>query len=148
MQIYHLALCWLFGSTADWQSSCPFRSSTFPCHFREVAGFNLPSETCHSHQPGLLQYNSHQSLQGALQEKSGPTLSWMIPDSRAWPLFLFGSREVRNFPLCLCTLGSLGIGPGGRLPNPRIDLRPTTGTIQRQTHLNFLLRKCFLSPKL
>lgn len=48
----------------------------------------------------------------------------------------------RRFPLCLCTFGA-----GHRLPNPRAGLRPAPGTIQRQTHLNFLFQEVFSQPQ-
>lgn len=101
----------------------------------------------------------HQSLQEASALRRDKELG-----RRTWPLFLlwfllWGLHKavaklwVRNFPLCRQAFKSLATGTGRCIWNPRhclprMDVRPTTETIQRQTHLNFLLTKCFLGPQL
>lgn len=129
-----LPLHWRFGSPA---ARRPPAHSPGP----QVSALLLPHRPgCH-HQPGLLREDSHPSL----QDKQGARR--LAGERGAAPGFPLVRRRPGISPSACAPWKAWGGGPGVP-PKSQERFTPSHRDHPRQTHLNFPLRKCFLSPKL
>lgn len=148
---------------AQWPSY-PFDSCAGFCLLKGVAcSFDLPLETgCYNH-PWLTLPSRHQSLPEASARRGQDTRNELGDSGQKSlaPVFSSGLHEVfikllSNSVLEIFVL--LWAFTGSRNWDWEMLRVPATAspgciytqpeTIQRQTHLNFLLTTCFLSPKL